>query len=226
MTNQSTAGWAEDVFAYDDYDSSNGNATLRPPVAGRSVHRQRGSRCARRTAPLYRWIDTEATLAIQSKMHAQVHNIAQSNTAYAGLLGWAGIDYASLNGGDRIWHNIKWPGVLDTFRVPKPGAAFYRSQVDPTVRPVILPVFFWDFGPSSPASRPGAGDHDRHQLRPTRDLRRRPALRHRNARRSGLRPPVPPAGSRRSDGRRNRLAGAAHRRLSGIAAERDAANVL
>ena len=83
-------------------------------------------------------------------MHAQVHNIAQSNPAYAGLLGWAGIDYASLNGGNRIWHNMKWPGVIDTFRVPKPGAAFYRSQVDPTVRPVILPVFFWDFGAGTP----------------------------------------------------------------------------
>ncbi len=156
MTNQSTTGWAEDVFAYDNYDSSNGNATLRPPVPGvpyivsEAVGAVDG-------APLYRWVDTETTLAIQCKMHAQVHDIAQSNTAYAGLLGWAGIDYASLNGGNRIWHNIKWPGVLDTFRVPKPGAAFYRSQSDPTVTPVILPVFFWDFGSSSPASGPGPG---------------------------------------------------------------------
>ena len=39
--------------------------------------------------------------------------------------------------------------------MPKPGAAFYRSQVDPRVRPVILPVFFWDFGPRSPAHGPG-----------------------------------------------------------------------
>ena len=156
MTNQSTTGWAEDVFAYDDYDSSNGNATLRPPVAG--VPYMVSEAVGALDGPhLYRWIDTEATLAIQGKMHAQVHNIAQSNTAYAGLLGWAGIDYASLNGGDRIWHTVKWPGVLDTFRVPKPGAAFYRSQVDPTDRPVILPVFFWDFGPNSPAAGPGAG---------------------------------------------------------------------
>ena len=156
MTNQSTTGWAEDLFAYDNYDSSNGNATLRPPVPGVPyiVSEAVG---ALDGAPLYRWVDTEATLAIQCKMHAQVHDIAQSNTAYAGLLGWAGIDYASLNGGNRIWHNIKWPGVLDTFRVPKPGAAFYRSQLDPTVMPVILPVFFWDFGSSSPASGPGPG---------------------------------------------------------------------
>ena len=47
--------------------------------------------------------------------------------------------------------------MLDTFRVPKPGAAFYRSQVDPPVTPVVLPVFFWDFGPSSPPTGPGPG---------------------------------------------------------------------
>ena len=33
--------------------------------------------------------------------------------------------------------------MADTFRVPKPGAAIYQSQVDPSVRPVIVPVFFW-----------------------------------------------------------------------------------
>ena len=154
LTNQGTQGWAEDVFGYDDYHSLNGNAVLEPPVPGvpylvsEAVGAVDG-------APLYRWVDTEAALAIQARMHAQVHNIAQSNPAYAGLLGWAGIDYASLNGGNRIWHNMKWPGVMDTFRVPKPGAAFYRSQVDPTVRPVILPVFFWDFGAGSP-SGPGS----------------------------------------------------------------------
>lgn len=87
----------------------------------------------------------------------QVHNLARATSTYSGLLAWAGIDYASLNGGGRIWHNLKWAGVLDTFRIPKPGAAFYRSQVDPTVDPVILPVFFWDFGSSSPATGPGAG---------------------------------------------------------------------
>ncbi|MFL5864132.1 MAG: glycoside hydrolase family 2 TIM barrel-domain containing protein [Solirubrobacteraceae bacterium] len=154
LTNQGTQGWAEDVFGYDDYHSSNGNAILEPPVPAvpylvtEAVGAVDGP-------PLYRWVDTEATLVIQARMHAQVHNIAQSNPAYAGLLGWAGIDYASLSGGNRIWHNVKWPGVLDTFRVPKLGAAFYRSQVDPSVRPVILPVFFWDFGSGSP-SGPGS----------------------------------------------------------------------
>jgi beta-galactosidase len=159
MSTQSTTGWTQDVFAYDDYQSVNGNhtdATLSPPVPGvpYMVSEAVG---ALDGAPLYRWVDPEATLALQAKMHAQVHNIAQSNAAYAGLLGWAGLDYASLSGGNRIWHNVKWPGVLDTFRIPKPGAAFYRSQTDPSIHPVILPVFFWDFGSGSPANGPGSG---------------------------------------------------------------------
>jgi len=74
---------------------------------------------------------------------------------YAGLHGWACIDYASLNGGNRIWNALKTPGILDTFRVPKPGAAIYRSQLSPRARSVILPIFFWDFGPGSPPNGPG-----------------------------------------------------------------------
>jgi len=151
-----TTGWAEDVYAYDDYHSTaDGDATLLPPLPGvpwlvtEAVGALDGP-------PLYRWIDTGEVLATQGRLHAQVHNLAQANPDYAGLLGWCAIDYASLNGGDRIWQNLKTPGVLDTFRVAKPGAAFYRSQVSPRVSPVVLPMFFWDFGPSSPADGPGA----------------------------------------------------------------------
>ena len=152
----STEDWAEDVFAYDDYNPGNRNGTLKPPIPGvpYMVSEAVG---ALDGAPLYRWIDNNQTLALQARLHAKVHNIARSNPAYAGLLGWAGIDYASLSGGNRVWQNVKWPGVLDTFRVPKPGAAFYRSQLDPAEEPIILPVFFWDFGPNSPPNGPGLG---------------------------------------------------------------------
>jgi beta-galactosidase len=154
MQIHSTTDWAEDIFSFDDYHASNGNAELLPPLAGVPylVSEAVG---ALDGPPTYRWIDPGPTLASQALMHAQVHNIAQSNTRYAGLLGWAGIDYASLNGSNRIWDNLKMPGVIDTFRVPKPGAAFYQSQLDPRTRPVILPVFFWHAGPSSSPGGPG-----------------------------------------------------------------------
>src|SRR5260370_11440581 len=51
---------------------------------------------------------------------------------------------------------IKWAGVADGFRVPKPGAAIYQSQVDPGTRPVIIPVFFWELGGAIPAPSPTA----------------------------------------------------------------------
>lgn len=156
MGQHSTAGWAQDVFGYDDYHARDGKAELLPPLpdvpylVSESVGAMDGS-------PTYSWTDTGAVLAAQALLHAEVHDIARSDNRYAGLLGWAGIDYASLNSGRRIWHTVKTPGVIDTFRVPKPGAAFYRSQLSPDVRPVILPVFFWDFGAGSP--RRGPGEH-------------------------------------------------------------------
>jgi beta-galactosidase len=155
MNTYSTSGWAQDLFAYDDYGHSGTNATLKAPIDSvpylvtEAVGALDGS-------PTYRWIDTSAVLGWQALLHAQVHDIAQSNPRYAGLLGWCGIDYASLTGGNRIWDTLKTPGVTDTFRVLKPGAAFYQSQLDPKVRPVIVPAFFWDFGPNSPAGGPGA----------------------------------------------------------------------
>jgi len=155
MAAHSAARWDEDVFAYNDYRSRRGSARLLPPLPGVPylISEAVGALSGR---PAYRWTDAGAVLAAQALLHAQVHNSARSDTGYAGLLGWAGFDYASLNGGNRIWRGLKTPGVLDTFRVAKPGAAFYRSQVDPRVRPVVLPVFFWDFGPSSPPNGPGA----------------------------------------------------------------------
>jgi beta-galactosidase len=151
----SLSDWAQDVFAYDDYHSADGNATLRPPLPG-VPYLVTEAVGALDGPPLFRWIDPASVLAEQGRMHARVHSIAQSDPGYAGLLGWCAVDYASLNGGDRIWRSLKWPGVLDTFRVPKPGAAFYRSQADPAAGPVILPMFFWDFGPGSPGG-PGPG---------------------------------------------------------------------
>jgi beta-galactosidase len=155
MNAYSTRDWAQDVFAYDDYHGSQGNAYLLAPLPGLPylVSEAVGALSG---PPTYRWADPGAVLARQALLHAQVHATARSGDRYAGLLGWAGIDYASLNGGDRIWQNLKTPGVIDTFRVPKPGAAIYRSQISPDIRPVIAPAFFWDFGESSPDG-PGPG---------------------------------------------------------------------
>jgi beta-galactosidase len=152
-TSQSLADWNQDVFAYDDYQTSDGNATLAPPIPG-IPYLVTEAVGALDGAKYYRWFDTQDIQQEQAWMHAQVHNVAGSQDAYSGLLGWCGFDYDSDNG--NIYENVKWPGVVDTFRVPKPGASFYLAQGDPAAGPVIEPSFYWDFGPTSPVTVLGA----------------------------------------------------------------------
>ena len=117
-------------------------------------------------------------LATQAALHGQAQSLARSEAGYSGLLGWAAFDYASPDGLDP--ESVKCAGVADGFRVPKPGSAIYQSQVDPNVRPVIVPVFFWEPAGIVPASRPDRDD--RQQLRAAGDLHRRRARDDRAAR--------------------------------------------
>jgi beta-galactosidase len=149
VTSHSTDGWAEDVFSYDDYRIIEGVPELVPPVPG--VPYFVSEAIGAGVDPTYRWTDPPATLARQAFAHALVHEQAQANPGYAGLLAWAGIDYYAPSSNSNLrgalaknWRSMRTPGVVDVFRVPKPGAAIYQSQVDPAARPVIVPVFFWD----------------------------------------------------------------------------------
>ena len=189
-TSQSLTGWVQEVFAYDDYNSSNGNATLLPPIPG-VPYLVTEAVGALDGPPYYRWIDDQPTQADQAKLHAQVHDIAASADAYSGLLAWCGFDYDSDNG--NIYQNIKWPGVADTFRVLKPGAAFYQAQVDPRSGPVIQPAFYWDFGPTSPVTSLGSTAAIWSNCDQLEAYSRRPPLRHPHPGHGGISPHGPPA---------------------------------
>jgi beta-galactosidase len=65
----------------------------------------------------------------------------------SGVIAWCAFDYSSLV---NCFNAVKCPGVADVFRIPKLGATFYQAQVNPLVRPVILPNFYWDFGSHTP----------------------------------------------------------------------------
>jgi beta-galactosidase len=146
--------WNEDVFAYNDYGIQNktGNIALKPPLPGQPylVTEAVGVQAAK--PQHYAWTDPPAWLARQAGLHGQAQSQARSNPGNAGLLAWAGFDYASMLGPGP--YGIKWAGVADGFRVPKPGAAIYQTQGDPAVRPVIIPVFFWEPGGAAPAPNP------------------------------------------------------------------------
>ena len=154
MYTQHQKGWDEDVFAFNDYHRDEaGNARLLPPLPGVPYLVTESVGVELPHPHRYRWTDPPARLAQQAVFHGQVHDVAQSDPRYAGLLAWAGFDYASPFG--NYGEGVKWAGVADGFRVAKPGAAIYLSQVDPRVRPVVVPVFFWELGAGASPSGPG-----------------------------------------------------------------------
>jgi beta-galactosidase len=77
--------------------------------------------------------------------HARVHDQLASDVKYAGGLGWCAFDYNThdyFGSGDRICYH----GVSDIFRIPKPAAGFYMSQIDPAIKVVLEPAFDWARG--------------------------------------------------------------------------------
>ncbi|HEY4020456.1 MAG TPA: glycoside hydrolase family 2 TIM barrel-domain containing protein [Pseudonocardiaceae bacterium] len=150
-------GNTDSPFAFNDYSKPKhppAQPWLRPPRADtpylvtEAIGALVGSPTYRRTDPMH--VQSE-----QARLHAAVHDAAAADDRYCGLLAWAGFDYPS--GSWRSVDGVKYPGVVDFFRIPKLGAAFYQAQVDPNVRAVIQPTFYWDVGPGSPATGPGRG---------------------------------------------------------------------
>jgi beta-galactosidase len=152
-----TTDYEQDVFAENDYssvvDSAGGKQpSLEPPVdgVGRPYLVTEAVGTLSGPARYYRRTDTQAVQQGQATAHARVHAIAAADPRYCGVLAWSGIDYPSGSGNQ--YRGVKYTGVVDLFREAKPGAAIYRAQVDPQVRPVIAPAFYWDFGPISPVT--------------------------------------------------------------------------
>lgn len=150
--------WHEDVFAFDDYHSApDGSVGIDEPLPGvpymlAEAVGQFNYRTGRGFDSTYRRVSEMKLQQQQALWHAEAHSKAASNPRNCGVIAWCGFDYASLLNS----HNaVKYPGVADVFRIPKLGASFYRAQVDPKVRPVIEPNFYWDFGGHSPT---GPGD--------------------------------------------------------------------
>ncbi|HEU5340436.1 glycoside hydrolase family 2 protein [Edaphobacter sp.] len=151
--------WHQDVFALDDYHSAaDGSVGLTPPLPGvpfffsetvGQFNYPRGHGFDN----IYRRAGDPAVQQQQAIFHAQAHDRAASFPRCGGAIAWCAFEYASpVN----PYQGVKCPGVADVFRIPKLGASFYQSQVDPKVRVVIEPNFYWDFGPRTPG---GPGEH-------------------------------------------------------------------
>jgi beta-galactosidase len=152
-----TKDYQQDVFAEDDYSSVVNAAgvkqpTLQPPVDGPGIPYMISEAVGTLSGPAiyYRRIDPQAVQQGQATAHAMVHSIAASDDRYCGLLAWSGFDYPSGSGNQ--YQGVKYTGVVDGFRIAKPGAAIYQAQTDPALTPVIAPAFYWDFGLASPVT--------------------------------------------------------------------------
>ena len=152
-----TRDYEQDVFGEDDYSSVTDAAgvkqpVLEPPVdgVGRPYLVSEAVGTLSGPAIYYRRTDSQAVQQGQAAAHGRVHDIAACDDRYCGLLGWSGFDYPSGSGNQ--YQGVKYTGVVDLFRIPKPGAAIYQAQADPRIAPVIAPAFYWDFGPVSPVT--------------------------------------------------------------------------
>jgi len=153
------ATWDQDVFAFDDYHAAPmGTVGILEPIEGRpyllaEIVGQFNYRTGNGFAVRYRRAGDIVQQMDQAIFHAQAHDKTASQKRIAGAIAWCAFDYASLMNA----HNgVKCPGVADIFRLPKLGASFYLAQVNPAVRPVIEPDFYWDFGQQTPF---GPGEH-------------------------------------------------------------------
>lgn len=146
--------WHQDVFAFDDYHTNDpGKVELREPTNGvpymlsEAVGQFNYSNPKEGFNSYYRRAGDVEFQMKQAIYHAQAHNEAAKNKRYCGLIAWCAFEYGSLV---HPINNVKYPGVADIFRIPKLGASFYMAQINPKVRPVIIPNFYWDFGSATP----------------------------------------------------------------------------
>lgn len=145
-------GWSEDVYAFNDYhhNETTGDVDIKAPLPGVPFFFTEGVGQLIGPGPSighkYRRAGDIVWQERQAIYHAQMHDQAAGNPRYCGVVAWCAFDYPS---GENPFNNIKCPGVEDIFRIPKLGASFYQSQVSPEVRPVIVPNFYWDFGPQT-----------------------------------------------------------------------------
>jgi len=143
--------WHQDVFAFDDYHADpDGSVGLREPLPGvpymlAEAVGQFNYAQGRGFDAKYRRTAEVALQKAQALRHAQAHEKGMALARCAGIVAWCAFDYGSLI---NSYRGVKCPGIADVFRIPKLGASFYQSQVDPQVRPAILPNFYWDFGVS------------------------------------------------------------------------------
>lgn len=144
----------EDVFALNDYDERPGDIAHAPVLISELVG---AITPADGRGHVYHRLGDPDELEAQGLRHARAHDALgrrgeDGRPVAIGGVGWVAFDYPSPCG--PRWRETKTPGVYDLFRLPKPAAGFYASQVSPDERIVLLPGFVWDEARPRPPGRP------------------------------------------------------------------------
>ncbi|MBO0811845.1 MAG: beta-galactosidase [Microlunatus sp.] len=150
-----TPDYVHEVFSEDDYSSSIGpdgrrQPRFEPPRADLPYLISETVGTLSGPELYYRRFGSQTEQQGQALAYARVHQLAAADPHFCGVLAWSGFDYESGTG--NVDHAVKCTGLVDLFRIPKPGAAFYQAQRDPGSGPLIAPAFYWDFGPGSPVT--------------------------------------------------------------------------
>ena len=132
------SSFLEDVFTYNDFS----NTVLEPIQMPYLI-----TEFAGHMFPTKIW-DHEERLIDHALLHARIHDLQMGNPKISGAIGWCAFDYAThieFGSGDRICYH----GVMDTFRLPKWAAYFYRSQKSPEKEIVLKAATHWTMGDRS-----------------------------------------------------------------------------
>lgn len=128
----------EDVFTANDYAYNPPKIVInKAPVTPYLITEYGCLDDARRTS-------SNETMLKAALNRAEIVNAMLADPQISGAIGWCAFDYHSQDcvTVDGIQH---W-GMADIFRHPKIGAAFYASQMDPGVRPVLQAGTRWKVG--------------------------------------------------------------------------------
>ncbi len=134
----------EDVFTYNDFTRNREGKILQPNHTPYLITEYMGHMYPTKS---YDSVERQIEHALG---HARIQNGQYGVPRIAGAAGWCAFDYNThqdFGSGDRICYH----GVCDIFRLPKFAGHFYRSQQEPSKRPVafiaryLIPSFNEDF---------------------------------------------------------------------------------
>ncbi len=129
----------EDVYTMNDFIHSGGKKVLRNQKKVTGLKKEVPYMVTEYNGHMYstKRFDNELKVIEHTERHLRVVNKGEEDPNISGTIGWCAFDYNThkdFGSGDKICHH----GVMDMFRIPKMAAAAYSSQIDKSIKPVMI----------------------------------------------------------------------------------------